>query len=250
MKILATLLLLLSLNAGATSLALYNFTTANLESHHRHQEVVPIASVTKLFTAAAVLESGMNLQEKIKVKGKTSGRFSNGTQVTRLELLKAMLIASDNRAADSLAHSYPGGYDEFIKYVNDYIGSIGLKNTSIVDASGIMAGNKSTAEDLVNFVWWLRKYHLIQEISSKENESLEFDTPKNKTVTLQIRNTNPDISKYNVLISKTGFTNAAGRCLVMLIEKEKEMIGVVVLGFKNPKTRSEAIKQLITFHKE
>lgn len=233
------------MNAGATSLALYNFTTASLESHHRHQEVVSIASVTKLFTAAAVLESGMDLHQRVKVNGKTSGRFSNGSQVTRLELLKAMLIASDNRAADSLAHSYPGGYDAFIKYVNDYIGFVGLKHTIIVDASGIQPGNKSTAEDLVNFVWWLRNYPQIQAISSKAEDRLEFDTPKHKTVTLQIRNTNPDISKYNVLISKTGFTNAAGRCLVMLLEKDKEMIGVVVLGFKNPKTRSEAISQLI-----
>ena len=245
MKSLLSILLLLSLNANATSLALFNFSSGQLESSHRHQEILPIASVTKLFTAAAVLESNLNLQEKIKVQGKSSGRFNNGEMVTRLELLKAMLIASDNRAADSLAHSFPGGYPAFIKYVNEYIGFIGLGNTTIVDASGLNAGNKSTAEDLVNFVWWLRHYPLIQEISSKEQDKLEFDNRKNKTVTMSIRNTNPDISKYNVLISKTGFTNAAGRCLVMLIEKEKEMIGVVVLGFKNPKTRSEAIKQLI-----
>lgn len=245
MRILIYLLLWASIGANATSLALYNFTTANLESHLRHQEVVPIASVTKLFTAAAVLESDLNLDEKIKVQGKTSGRFNQGEMVSRRELLKAMLIASDNRAADSLAHSYPGGYDAFIKYVNDYIGYVGLKNTEIVDASGIHSGNKSTAEDLVNFVWFLRNYPLIREISSKAEDQLEFDNKKHKTVTLKIRNTNPDISKYNILISKTGFTNAAGRCLVMLIEKEKEMIGVVVLGFKNPKTRSDAIKQLI-----
>jgi D-alanyl-D-alanine carboxypeptidase len=249
MKILGTLLLACSLNVGATTAALYNFSNATMEASVKSDEVVPIASITKLFTAMAVIDSRLDLNEKVKVQSKNSGRFPNGTLVSRNELLKAMLIASDNRAADSLAHSYPGGYDSFIKYVNDHISDIGLRNTRVEDASGIGAGNVSTADDLVNFVWWLRRYRLITEISSKANEQVEFDNKKNKTVKLDIRNTNPDITNYDVLISKTGFTSKAGRCLVMLVNHNNEMFAVAVLGERNPKTRSETIKSLI-YNKE
>jgi D-alanyl-D-alanine endopeptidase (penicillin-binding protein 7) len=247
MKILVALLLFVTLNANSTSLALYNFSNGQLESSHRHEEIVAIASVTKLFTAASVLESGVNIHEKVKVQGKTKGRFAQGTMVTRLELLKAMLIASDNLAADSLAYSHPGGYREFINHTNTFIGSIGLKNTKIFDASGLSVFNVSSADELVNFVWYLRHYPLITDISSRASDELEFDNNRRKTVKLQIKNTNPDINKYNVLISKTGFTNAAGRCLVMLIQKGDDVLGIAVLGFKNPKTRSEAVSQLINF---
>ena len=249
MKLLAYFFLLLCVNASATTAALYNFSDARMEAAVRESEVVPIASITKLFTAMAIIDSGVELNERIKVQGKTTGRFPNGTMVPRIELIKAMLIASDNRAADSLAHSYPGGYDAFIRYVNDHISDIGLRNTRIEDASGIGAGNVSTADDLVNFVWWLRRYTLITQISSMAGEQIEFDNQKNKPVKLQVRNTNPDITNYNVLISKTGFTSKAGRCLVMLVNHNSEMFAVAVLGEKNPKTRSETIKSLI-YNKE
>lgn len=250
MKILTILLLFFSLNAGATTAAaMYNFSDAVMEVAVREDNVVPIASITKLFTAMAVIDSGVDLNESIVVRGSTTGRFPNKTKVPRIELIKAMLVASDNRAADSLAHAHPGGYTAFIKYVNEHISDIGLTNTRIEDASGIGAGNVSTANELVNFVWWLRRYTLITEISSAESKQVEFDNRKNKTVKLQVRNTNPDIANYNVLISKTGFTSKAGRCLVMLIEHNDTMFAVVVLGEKSSKNRSQSIKNLI-YNKE
>jgi|688.fasta_scaffold201525_2 D-alanyl-D-alanine carboxypeptidase len=249
MKILTILLLFCSLNAGATSAALYNFTDAKMEAAVRENQIVPIASITKLFTAMAVIDSGVDLNELIIVKGSTKGRFPNNARVSRIELIKAMLIASDNRASDSLAHAHPGGYSAFIKYVNEHISDIGLNNTRIEDASGIGAGNVSTATDLVNFLWWLRRYTLITQISSAESEQVEFDNHKNKTVKLQVRNTNPDIANYNVLISKTGFTSKAGRCLVMLVKHNDIMFAVAVLGEKSSKTRSQSIKNLI-YNKE
>ena len=249
MKILTILLLFFSLNAGATTAALYNFSDAVMEAAVREDQVVPIASITKLFTAMAVIDSGVDLNESIVVKGSTTGRFPNKTKVPRIALIKAMLIASDNRAADSLAHAHPGGYSAFITYINEHIGDIGLKNTRIEDASGIGAGNVSTASDLVNFVWWLRRYTLITQISSSETEQVEFDNHKNKPVKLQVRNTNPDIANYNVLIRKTGFTSKAGRCLVMLVKHNDTMFAVAVLGEKSSKTRSQSIKNLI-YNKE
>jgi len=245
MKFLILLFFLLPIQATARSAALYNFTDSVMEVSQNDTSTVPIASITKLFTAMAVIDSGENLFEQVKVQGSATGRLPKGSMVTRIELLKAMLIASDNRASDSLAHAHPGGYEEFIKYVNDRISDIGLRSTTISDASGLSANNISTAEDLVNFVWWLRKYPLIVQISSMSNDHIEFDNHRNKPVKLQVRNTNPDISKYNVLISKTGFTSRAGRCLLMLVNHNDTIFGVVVLGEKNTISRSKVIRHLI-----
>jgi D-alanyl-D-alanine carboxypeptidase len=245
MKLLLSFLLSVSLNASATTAALYNFSDAKMEFAVRETEVVPIASITKLFTAMTIIDSGVDLNERIKIQGKTTGRFPNGTLVPRIELIKAMLIASDNRAADSLAHSHPNGYDAFIKFTNEQIGNLGLKNTRIADASGLSAEIVSSAEDLVNFVWWLRRYTLITQISSMPGEQIEFDNHRNKPIKLQVRNTNPDITNYNIIISKTGFTSRAGRCLVMLVNHNNEMFVVAVLGEKSSQARSKAIKNLI-----
>lgn len=241
-----TLLLIYSL-ANATSVALYNFSTGKLESSLKYEHQAPIASVTKLFTAAAVIASGVDLNEKVKVTGSTRGIFTVGKKVARINLMKAMLISSDNLAADTLANAHPGGYKEFIKFVNDIISEIGLVNTKIFDASGLSVFNISTPHDLLKFIWHLQQYPIIVQISSRANDDIEIDSNKKNKVKLHIRNTNPDISKYDVLISKTGFTGAAGRCLVMLVRTGNDLIGIAVLGFNSQRTRSEAVAQLINY---
>jgi len=74
-----------------------------------------------------------------------------------------------------------------------------------------------------------------------------FRKVKNKNnVTINFKNTNPQLWTFdNILISKTGFTNAAGRCVVMLVEKQNMKFAVVVLGTKNVYERSKIAKQLI-----
>jgi D-alanyl-D-alanine endopeptidase (penicillin-binding protein 7) len=245
MRFLLAIVLLTCFPSHAGTYALYNFTNAEMTTASQHNEIVPIASVTKLFTAALILEEQLDLSEKVKVQSKTTGRFPVGTIVTRFELMKAMLIASDNRAAETLAHTYPGGYERFIKDVNTMISDRNLKNTKIEDASGLKAGNVSTADDLVNFVYSLRKFPIIMELSSSANDSIKVETKK-KYVNLPIRNTNPDINKYNsIIISKTGFTNKAGRCLVMLVNYQNEIYGLAILGEKTPKTRSKVVSNLM-----
>jgi len=243
--LLATALLVCS-PCYAGSHALYNFSNAEMTTATQHKEIVSIASITKLFTAALILDERLDLSEKVKVQGKTSGRFPVGSMVSRIELMKAMLIASDNRAADTLAHSYPGGYEKFIKDVNTMVGARILRDTHIADASGLSPLNVSTADDLVNFVYSLRNYPLIISLSSSTNDSIRIETKK-KNINLPIKNTNPDLVKYNnILISKTGFTSKAGRCLVMLVTYQDEMYGLAILGEKTPKTRSKVVQDLMS----
>lgn len=245
MRFIFAVVLMMWFPSQAGNHALYNFTNAEMTFSKNSIEIVSIASITKLFTAALILEEQLDLLEKVKVQGKVTGRFPIGSMVTRIELMTAMLIASDNRSAETLAYTYPGGYDKFIVDVNEMVGSKNLNNTKIEDASGLKAGNVSTAEDLVNFVYGLRKYPLIVALSSAETSSIEIKRKK-KSVIVPLRNTNPDISKYdNILISKTGFTTKAGRCLVMLVVHQNEIYGLAILGEKNTKFRSKVVDKLM-----
>ena len=130
MKYLITLLLLFSTNVYAVSYGVYDLSELRYEHSLNTDEVRSIASITKLFTAMAVINSDVSLSEQIKVQGKSTGRFARGIYLDRYELLRAMLMSSDNLSAESLAMAHPGGYDKFIKDVNVMISDLNLKNNS------------------------------------------------------------------------------------------------------------------------
>jgi D-alanyl-D-alanine endopeptidase (penicillin-binding protein 7) len=245
MKFLISLLLLFSSNVYAVSYGVYDLTELRYEHSKNTEEVRSIASITKLFTAMAVLDSDVSFSESIKVQGKSSGRFARGAYIERYELLRAMLMSSDNLAAESLAHAHPGGYEKFIKDVNTMISDLNLTNTVIVDSTGLLAGNQSTVDDLRDFLFALRKYPLIQKLSTEKLYTYQYKKGK-KTITINLRNTNPQMWTYdNIVLTKTGFTSPAGRCLAMLVEKEDKLFAVVTLGNKDIRQRSQSITTMM-----
>ena len=245
MKFLISLLLLFSSNVYAVSYGVYDLTELRYEHSKNTEEVRSIASITKLFTAMTVLDSDVSFSESIKVQGKSSGRFARGAYIERYELLRAMLMSSDNLAAESLAHAHPGGYEKFIKDVNTMISDLNLTNTVIVDSTGLLAGNQSTVDDLRDFLFALRKYPLIQKLSTEKLYTYQYKKGK-KTITINLRNTNPQMWTYdNIVLTKTGFTSPAGRCLAMLVEKEDKLFAVVTLGNKDIRQRSQSITTMM-----
>lgn len=245
-KFLISCLAVLAISANASgSYALYDFDSMSYVVVQEKRESRSIASITKMFTAITVIKSGVDLNEKIKVKGKSTGRFNNGMYISRIDLLKAAVISSDNRAAESLANAHPGGFDRYIKDVNKYLSDNSMYDTQIVDATGLLAGNTSTPGDLVQFLHLIKDDPVILSIAGERNATVTAPRGK-KQVQIPLRNTNPDIFKYdNVLISKTGFTSSAGRCVLMLVERSKILYAVVVLGQPTPKVRSQVVSQLI-----
>lgn len=226
--------------------ALYDYEQHEYQVLFNTHEVRPIASITKLFTAVTILRSGVELTEKVKIKGKSTGRFPNGMMVTRHDLMKAMMISSDNRAAETLANTYPGGFDTFIQDTNAYIKGRGLVHTSIEEPTGLSKNNVSTANELISFLGAVKDNETLRKYA--DDKSADILVPKGKKyIHIKLHNTNPSIFKFdNILISKTGYTNPAGRCVVMLVEKDKKHYGIVVLGQKNVKERSELANGLIT----
>lgn len=232
------------------SYAFYDYESASYVIGYNHREVRSIASITKLFTANTVIRSGVDLQERVKVNGHSSGYVPRGTYITRMDLLRAMIISSDNRAAETLANHHPGGFVQFIIDSNRYLEENNLFDTRIVDSSGLLSGNTSTARDLIEFTHQIKNDPVIRSIANERNTVVNVPNGK-RTVQINLRNTNPDIFVYdNVLISKTGFTSAAGRCVVMLVERNGQQYVIVVLGQKTPKERSKVVGDLITMEVE
>jgi D-alanyl-D-alanine carboxypeptidase len=93
----------------------------------------------------------------------------------------------------------------------------------------------------------IKNIDVINNISREQQATLKIPKGK-KTITIHLKNTNPVIFHYdNILLSKTGTTNAAGRCVVMLVERTGSMHGVVILGQKNGQERTKLSELLINF---
>lgn len=181
----------------------------------------PIASITKLMTAVVVLESGQDLNEQLTVTDADVDtlRYSHshlrvGAHASRLDFLRMALVASENRAASALGRSYPGGIQAFVARMNAEAARLGMKNTHFEDSSGLNGDNVSTAQDLAVLVETAGKYPLIRDITT----TAAFSAPvgfRNRMITF--RNTNPLVAKpgWVIGLSKTGFINESGQCLVM-----------------------------------
>lgn len=245
LKKLLTILCLLPTVALASSFVVFDTDRSVYEQSYNAREVRSIASITKLFTAVTVLNSGVDMSELVKVQGKSAGRFIRGSWVSRLDLFRAMLISSDNLASESLAHSLPGGYAAFLTASEHTVKSARLINTEIADATGLLATNVSTAADITKFLIHSQRYSLITEVSSQREHRVQYQRGR-KTHTVHLRNTNPAVHAYdNIALSKTGWTNAAGRCVAMLVQQGTSRIAVVVLGQPDLRTRTATVNNLI-----
>jgi D-alanyl-D-alanine endopeptidase (penicillin-binding protein 7) len=252
MKKILTLLLLsvLSVGAYANAHVFYDFSSASYIIENNKREVRSIASITKVITAITVIESGVDLEQPVKINGYSKGHVPKGSYMSRMDLMRAMLISSDNRAAETLANHHPGGFLMFLLAANRYLESKSLYETKVVDSSGLLPGNVSTAQDLIELLFQIKDNKIIRSIASERQTSVNAPKGK-KTITINLRNTNPEIFTYdNILISKTGFTSPAGRCVLMLVEKKQELFGIVVLGKKNVQARSKLVKELLAVEYE
>ena len=197
--------------------------------------VVPIASVTKLMTAMVTLDAKLPLDEVLAVHisdtKEMRGVYSRvrvGSEISRQELLLLTLMSSENRAAASLAHHYPGGYDAFIAAMNAKAKALGMSQTRYVEPTGLSLYNVSSATDLVRLLKATQQYPLMGQLSSTPEKTVAFRKPN---YTLGFRNTNRLVHKANwsIQLTKTGYTDEAGHCLVMRTQMANRQVAFVVL---------------------
>lgn len=199
--------------------------------------IVPIASVTKMMTALVALDDIKNapLDEWIAVDisqtKEMKGVFSHvriGSELKRRDMLLLALMASENRAAATLAHHYSGGYDAFIQAMNDKAKVLGMSNSRFVEPTGLSPQNVSTPRDLARLIQASAKDPLIAELSTTPKKDMVFRAPKHVRA---FYNTNPLVrtNSWTIDASKTGFINQAGRCLVLQAEIQKRHLAIVLL---------------------
>lgn len=205
--------------------------SGNIIASENIDELRPIASITKLLTAMVVLDAQQNMEEAITLVPGTKKR--SALSFTRRQLMEMSLVHSDNRASFVLCDYYPGGRDSCIAAMNNKAHSLGMIRTSMSDPTGLDNRNVSTARELILLTKAARTYGAIIDASKQTRVEIKL-----KKKWLFFNNTNPMIGKdRRVIVSKTGFTNPAGGCIVLLLDTELGDRVVVVLGSKNTRTR-------------
>ena len=195
----------------------------------------PIASITKLMTAMVVLDGKLPMDEMLTItrddedtlKG-TYSRLRIGTRQSRKEMLRLALMSSENRAASALGRHYPGGRSAFIAAMNRKAVALKMRHTHFDDSTGLSSRNVSSAGDLVTLAQTASGYPLIREFTTTPNRTVVFPQPRYK---LDFVNTNRLVrgGAWDIQLSKTGYTNEAGRCLVMKTRVANRPVVMVLL---------------------
>ncbi len=184
---------------------------------------MPIASITKLMTAMVVLDANQSMGELLTISNadidrlrNSSSRLRPGTILSRRELLQLSLMSSENRATSALSRYYPGGKPACVVAMNKRARLLGMNRSRFADPTGLDGDNTATAEDLARMVKAANNYALIKQITT--TPSYLVDAPRRAP--LEYRNTNALVknsssNNWRIVLSKTGYINEAGHCLVM-----------------------------------
>ena len=219
------------------SILVYNVSTSQTVVSSNTDVVRPMASITKLMTAMIALDK-YSLDDRVKIGKKSS--------TTVEQLLTNLLVRSDNNAAEVLAKYHPHGRSSFLDAMNAKAQLLGLTHTEYHDASGLIATNLTTANELAQLVAYAGTYPFIRQTSTL----VEIETKKkikNKVRTVKLGNTNKSIlfEFDNILVSKTGYTSRAGRCLAMLVDSHGEQYAIIILGEPTKLARDNLARNLL-----
>ena len=246
-KLLAAIVLSVTASAtlavpfGSHSVLVIEDGTGKVLLEKNADQVVSIASLTKLMTAMVVLDAGQDMNELIAidrsdvdvVKHSTS-RVPVGGRISRADVLSLALMSSDNRAAASLARTFQGGAEGFKAAVRAKIAALNMTNTVIEEPTGLSPNNKSTAQDLVKMAAAASTYPVIAQMTTETSDLINISGRN-----VEYRNTNRLVgaSGWDIGLSKTGYTQEAGKCLIMRIKSAGRNATLVLLNAGASSTR-------------
>jgi serine-type D-Ala-D-Ala endopeptidase (penicillin-binding protein 7) len=201
----------------------------------------PIASITKLMTAMVVLDARQDMQEPITILEEdkdqlrhSRSRLPVGTVLTRGEALLLALMASENRAAHALGRSYPGGLPAFVAAMNAKAAALGLATARFEDPAGLSSGNVASARDLARIVDQAHHYPEIRTCSTTEEATIQ-----GRRRPLLFHNTNRLLQsdRWQIGLSKTGYIDESGQCLVMQAQMKERPVLIVLLDSQGKGSR-------------
>ncbi|MGL5660679.1 MAG: serine hydrolase [Aeromonas sp.] len=238
-------------NLNSAAFVVTNQRTGAVISQQNSNQVMPIASLTKLMTALVVLDANQSLSEGVTVtnadidhiKG-TGSRLAIGSRLSRAEMLHIALMSSENRAASALGRHYPGGLPAFVRAMNAKARMLGMWSTRYVDSTGLNPRNVSTAQDLSKLAAAAAAYPLIRQYTTDDQSYVQTNKRE-----LLYRNSNRLIreGEWDFILSKTGYIREAGRCLVLGARVNSEPVMMVLLHADTSNDRIADAKQIKTW---
>lgn len=228
---------------AAQAWAVVDADTGRLLLGENEEAKLPIASLTKIWTAYTVLESGVPLGEttispEAAMSEGSSIYLPQGTKVQVESLLYGLMLRSGNDAAYALAEYAGGSVEGFLRLMNEKALIHGLENTTFTNPSGLHdEAHLSTAYDTALMMKYAMDNEQFKKIASTKTYTLKLPKEtyhwQNKHRLLQ---SNPE-----AIAGKTGFTKAAGRTLVTYFERDDKRIVVVTLNDGNDWQTHEAL---------
>ena len=203
--------------------------------------VVPIASITKLMTAMVLLDAHLDPQEVITITQDdmdslrhSRSRLPVGTRLPREQALLLALLASENRAAHALGRTFPGGLPAFVMGMNAKAKELGLTGSRFEDPTGLSSSNVATAWDLARILQAAYRYPEIRDFNTRPEATLQAGRHS-----IQFPNTNALVRnpRWSIGLSKTGYIEEAGRCLVMQAMLANRPVLVILLDSWGKYTR-------------
>ncbi|MFD4841664.1 D-alanyl-D-alanine endopeptidase [Achromobacter sp. NPDC058515] len=208
----------------------------------KNENVVrPIASISKLMTAVVVVDANLPMDEMLEITDEdvdelkhTTSRLRVGTKLSRGDMLHLALMSSENRAANALGRHYPGGLPAFVAAMNAKAQALGMGSTRFIEPTGLSSNNVSSPHDLARLLRAASQRPLIHRYSTDTEYEVEIN---NRTQTF--RNTNLLVRKpdWDIKVSKTGYINEAGECLVMLARINGRDLAIVLLDSQGKLSR-------------
>jgi D-alanyl-D-alanine endopeptidase (penicillin-binding protein 7) len=206
-------------------------------------EIRPIASTTKIFVAMAVRKKGIDLNGWTQIN-RTDSRAAAGGARTRLDigetfknhdLLRAMLISSDNRAPTALGRAVGWDPGELVSAMNKVAKRLHLKRTKFTDPSGLR-GNVSTAREMAIALRAALEDDVLRTIM---HEDWALVVAKDHYPKIRYGNTNQPlvVKKFDVVGGKTGYTKSAGYCFITGAKFEGREVVMAFLGAEGKLTR-------------
>ena len=217
-----------------------NFVFAERKSN----EIMPVASLTKLMTALVAVEY-INIEKELTVPDgaivKTSiPRLKTGEKLSLYNLLYPLLLESSNEAAETIARTM--GRDRFIRLMNQKAQAIGMTNTVFTDPSGSDAGNVSTAQDLFAFAKYLYyNRSFILRFTSGTADTRAYGAP----LFTNLQNFNVFTGDPEFVGGKVGLSSSAKQTILSVFEAEmdgeKRPLVVVLLGSEDNASEARAL---------
>lgn len=217
-----------NIQTSAECAVLYDTLTGECLYTKNHDKRHLIASTTKIMTALVVVEN-CDVEDKVEIKPehvRTEGSsmyLRVGEVVTVRELLYGLMLMSGNDAGLTLAYHCGGDVETFVRIMNEYAAKLGLENTSFENPHGLDGDNHySNAYELAVLAEHAMKNETFRQIVGCKNYN---------SGTRSMQNHNKLLWKYDGTVGvKTGFTKAAGRCLVSAAERGGRMLIAVTLN--------------------